>query len=290
MCDLTSATYSGSGGSGANDSGPSSYGLTPAVLTLNAGSTGNTARAAWSAGTEWAHSFNDDGGVMTIVAEIVSGFDTNNTLKLIFSSDAAATKTATATLTINKSRGNLLFWNIVADGASDFAFGGSETFNNTMNYLAVEATSAGGTTGGVIKIHGIWKYQRRARASCSFVFDDGLISQYKHAFQYLARKGLVADMAVSVDYVGGSYMSVAQMDEMYKAGWDLTVHGGKNHNDGTLTTSALLLAEIRRNQDFVLANGWARGAMNTCIRAESSTQRLTARPNCGRSDLEPRAL
>jgi len=259
MCDLTGATFSGTNGSGAYDSGPSSYGnLTPVLLTINAGSTGNDARAVWTSGTRWANSFNDDGGVITIVAEIVSGFDSGNTVKLVFSSDSAATKTATATLTINKQRDNLLFWNVYPD-SSDFAFGGGETFSNTMNYLAVEATSAGGTTGGVIKIHGIWKYQRR-RASVQFVWDDGWVSQYTNAFQYLARKGLVADMAVSVDYVGGNYMSVAMMDEMYRAGWDLTIHGSKNHNDVSLTTGALLRAEIKKNQDWVLANGWTRGA------------------------------
>ena len=55
-------------------------------------------------------------------------------------------------------------------------------------------------------------------------------------------------------------MSIAQMQEMYDAGWDMVVHGLKNHNDASLTTSELLRAEIANNQNFVLENGWVRGA------------------------------
>lgn len=76
----------------------------------------------------------------------------------------------------------------------------------------------------------------------------------------MAQRGLVGYLTVSVDYVGSNYMSVAQMQEMYDAGLDIVVHGLKNHNDASLTTQQLLSNEIVKNRDFVLGNGWGRGA------------------------------
>lgn len=183
---LAAATFSGSGGSGAFDSVASTYGNIPAVLTVDAG---NTANYAQLVDTTIPGAFLDDGGPLVVVAEIVSGMNTNNTIKLIFSSDGAATKTMTATLTINKDRGPLQFWRIYPD-TNDFIGAGSETFANTMNYMAIKADSAGGTTGGVVKIHGVWKAQRQ-RPFVILQFDDGWLSQYTSAFQYMMSRGLV---------------------------------------------------------------------------------------------------
>jgi len=257
MGDLSSATFAATGGSGAYDAGASSYGNVPILLTVNAGSTGNSSRASWSTGYGLG-GFMEDGGVFTVVAEIVSGFVTGDTLKVIISSDGAATKTLTATYTINKNQADLIFFNFY--GANDIVVAGGESWSSTMNYIAVRAGSEGGTTGGVMKIHGLFKYQRR-RPFCVIQFDDGLIDQYKTVFAYMSSKGFVGDIAVGKDYTDpASYCTTAQLGEMYRAGWDMVVHGVKNHNDGSLTTSALLRAEIAYNQNHLLANGWTRGA------------------------------
>ena len=95
--DLTGGTFTASGGAGAYAAQASAYGNVPALLTVNAGSTGNTSRVAWSAGFEG--DFMDRGAVFSMIIEVLSGMDSNNTVRLIFSSDGGATKTMTGTLT-----------------------------------------------------------------------------------------------------------------------------------------------------------------------------------------------
>jgi hypothetical protein len=255
--DLTGGTFTASGGAGAYAAQASAYGNVPALLTVNAGSTGNTSRVAWSAGFEG--DFMDRGAVFSMIIEVLSGMNSNNTVRLIFSSDGGATKTMTGTLTINKDRGPLHFVNFYPD-TNDFVGAGSESFTNTMNYMAVEVTSAGGTTGGQIAVHGIWRGQRRI-PTCTIQFDDGWLTQYTSAFQYMASRGLVGDIGVARNYINGpNYMNLAQFNEMYAAGWDMVVHGELNHNNAAFTTSALLRADIADNQAWLLENGWTRGA------------------------------
>ncbi len=252
---LEAATFTGTNGSGEFDEEAGPFGNIPAILTVNAGSTGNSASVI---DETISGEFLDDGGQFIIVCERVSGMNTGNRIQIIFSSNGKASKTATVTYDMNLAHGDLIFFRVYP-GSNDFTFAGSESFANTMNYMEIRVDSTGGTAGGVLKVHGVWRYQRQRTAVCIGV-DDGLVSQYRTAFQYMTQRGLTGYMAVSEDYVDGNYMSIEQMQEMYDAGWDLVVHGSKNHNDASLTTPALLTAEIRRNRDFLLENGWTRGA------------------------------
>lgn len=254
--DLSGGTFTASGGSGAYAAQASAYGNVPALLTVNAGSTSNTSRVAWTSGFDG--DFMDRGAVFSMVVEVLSGMNSNNTVRLIFSSDGGATKTMTGTLTINMDRGPLHFVNLYPS-TDDFVGAGSESFTNTMNYMAVEVTSAGGTAGGQIAVHGIWRGQRRI-PTVTIQFDDGWLSQYRSAFQYMAARGLVGNIGVARNYVNGNYMSVAQLHEMYGAGWDMVVHGELNHNNAAFTTPDLLRANIANNQAFLLEHGWTRGA------------------------------
>lgn len=253
--NLSAATFGGSGGSGALDSAFGAYGNKPAILTVNAGNTGNY--ATLTDATVASSSFMDDGEQMYAVLEIGSGMNDGNAVSFIFSPDAGATKTATVSVKLD-TRKTLHFLRFYC-GTNDFAFSGGMTFSDTVNWMQIKVDSAGGTNGGTLKVHGVWRGQRM-RSQVVIGFDDGFLSQYRHAINYMTRRGLLGYVAASVDYVGGNYMSAAQMNEIYRCGWDITVHGSKNHNDGTLTTRDLLKAEIKRNLDYTLGNGWSRGS------------------------------
>lgn len=100
------------------------------------------------------------------------------------------------------------------------------------------------------------------RPSISLGFDDARTSQFTEAYPLMSNAGLVGNLWVAADYVGTSgYMTEAQITELYKAGWMIGVHGNLTNTDGSLTTRALLLAEIQRNRDYV-ASRWPGGEMH----------------------------
>lgn len=257
FADLTTATFSGTGGSGSVGSIASSFGQIPIDLTVAAGSSSNSAIGTVSG--SWG--FVDDGGPFLVVAEIISGFTTNDTLKFALSSDAFATKSETMTYTHHAYRAgeNMIYFMGYPD-ANTFIGAGGESFSSTFNTLQITATSAGGTVGGTMRIHGIWKWHRM-RPTVTLQFDDGWLTQYTSAFQYMAARGLVGDVGVIKVRVGNAgYMSLAQMQEMYSAGWGMVVHGDKPHNDASFTTQQQIIDDIVLNRDYILDKFGDRGA------------------------------
>lgn len=256
--NLAAASFAVSGGSGGYESSPSFYaGIVPLTLTTDAGNTGNFATASWSTGA-FTTDFLDDGGAFTLLVEVVSGISTNDKVTLIFSSNGATTRTMSCALTFNKNRGPFHFINMYPS-TSDFIAVGGESFGNVMNYMAIKLDSGGGTAGGTIRVHGLFKYQKRT-PTVTLQMDDGWLSEYTSTFQYMERHGLVGDIAVARGYVNGAFMSVGQINEMYSSGWDMVTHGDLNHSDGSLTTNAHLVAEIRRHKSFLDENGWTRAS------------------------------
>lgn len=258
FADLTTATFGGVGGGyGALSGSTNAYGLHPVDLVVAPGSTSNTATA--TVGGSW--SFIDDGGAFLIIAEIISGFTTNDTLKFALSSDAFATKSETMTYTHHAYRSgeNMIYFMGYPDSIT-FIGAGGESFSSTFNSLQITATSAGGTVGGTMRIHGIWKWHRM-RPTVTIQFDDGWLSQYTSAFQYMAGQGLVGDIGVIKSRVGtGGYVTESQLREMYDAGWGMVVHGDKNHNDASFTTRQQIIDDIVLNRDYVLEKFGDRGA------------------------------
>lgn len=258
FADLTGVTFGGvGGGSGSVGSVASSYGLVPIDLVVASGSASNTATATLSG--SW--SFVDDGGPFLLVAEIVSGFTTNDTLKFALSSDAFATKSQTATYTHHSYRTgeNLIYFEMYPD-ANTFVGAGGESFSSTFNAIQITATSAGGTVGGTMRIHGVWK-GHRTRPTVTIQFDDGWISQYSSAFQYMAARGLVGDIGVIGARVGtAGYVTAAQLREMYSVGWGMVTHGNLPHTDGSFTTQQLIVDDIVSNRDYILNAFGDRGA------------------------------
>ena len=258
FADMTTATFGGvGGGNGSVGATASQFGQIPIDLVVAPGSAANTAVATVSG--SW--SFVDDGGPFLVVAEIVSGFTTNDTLKFALSSDAFATKSETATYTHNAARAgeNLIFFMMYPD-ANTFIGAGGESFSSTFNTLQITATSAGGTVGGTMRIHGVWKWHRM-RPTVTIQFDDGWASQYTSAFQYMASRGLVGDVGVIKIRVGtAGYVTEAQLKEMYVAGWGMVVHGDKPHNDASFTTQQQIIDDIVLNRDYILDKFGDRGA------------------------------
>lgn len=105
-------------------------------------------------------------------------------------------------------------------------------------------------------------YNAAMRPAISIGCDDGLLSQYTELFPLMQVRGLVGTISIAKDYLGATgYMTEAMVDEMYAAGWDVSVHGVLAHTEAAFSTQALLEAEIEYNRAYV-ASRWPRAAMH----------------------------
>jgi hypothetical protein len=106
----------------------------------------------------------------------------------------------------------------------EFTASGGESIANPMTHLRVRMDSAAGS--GAItfsRLYYIPAGKDRPRVVLSF--DDGWDSQYDIAFPYLTSKGMVATAYVVEDYIGqANFMSLAEVQELYTAGWDIANH------------------------------------------------------------------
>jgi peptidoglycan/xylan/chitin deacetylase (PgdA/CDA1 family) len=96
-----------------------------------------------------------------------------------------------------------------------------------------------------------------ARPKILVVFDDNWDTQYSAAYAYMATKGLKGTIYVIKDTVGeDGHCTLAQLQEMYEAGWDLGTHGVNPLTN--YATAVLQQAEIVYNQQYLVDNGWLR--------------------------------
>ena len=90
-----------------------------------------------------------------------------------------------------------------------------------------------------------------------FQFDDALVSTYTEAFPILEAAGFTGSVAAEYANMGGTNrMSVAQLDELYAAGWEVLGH----HNVGIPgMTEAVARSHFEGARDFMAGRGYTRG-------------------------------
>ena len=99
-----------------------------------------------------------------------------------------------------------------------------------------------------------------ARPQIPIIFDDGYESVYDEAFPYMAARGLVGTVGVISSKVGTSgFMTEAQLQELYDAGWALCNHTHL-HQQNVLKSASQTTCynEIIACQDYLASKGWTR--------------------------------
>lgn len=226
------------------------------TATLNVGTTANNYTRIRTYTLPSLANLDLDGSPFVVVVEVVSGMQDADQITLVFATDPA-TNGASVTWSLRTAYhiGNLYFF--VAP-ASSLALSGGLAWTTAMTYMHVEAKCLG-TTGGTIKVHGVFR-RMKARPKLIIDFDDAWDSLYYQAYPYMAKYGLVGNVGVIADRVGtAGYCTEAQLDEMYAAGWDMTVHGDTGHGQFGMTTYAQISADVSHNQSYVSAR-WPRAA------------------------------
>lgn len=121
--------------------------------------------------------------------------------------------------------------------------------------IHVQVTNRTAGTAAVVNVGSLYT-SCGIRPTISLGWDDGLLSQYTEAFPLMLAAGLRGSIGIAKDYVGQpGYMTEAQITELYRAGWDIVVHGVLAHTDAQFDTRAKLLAEVQKNRDYV-ASKW----------------------------------
>lgn len=143
-------------------------------------------------------------------------------------------------------------WNYIEISRNDWSNTGSESWSNTFQRLRVRVNASAGTP--PVYFDSIYTGEKR-KAKVLITFDDSWDSQYSKAFSYMESLGLKGTIYV----IGGridtaNYMTLAQCQEVYNAGWDLGTHGDVNLT--TLATQSEMEAEIGENKDFLTSNGF----------------------------------
>lgn len=127
------------------------------------------------------------------------------------------------------------------------------------------------------------------QAAVLFTFDDGDQSIYRQAFAYMQPKHIRGTVYMVTDYIGkGNWMTGAQLQEMYSAGWDIANHT-KDHT-GWVTdglTQAQIETELTAARDALNALGFTRASSHVAypngefdasgLAAMAATGMLTAR-------------
>lgn len=188
--------------------------------------------------------------VITLEATL-SGVTAGTILRIAMSSDGYVNKSLLLEHVVKAAHGPKLR---IAFPVGSATLNGGELVTNTMTYVAVHLADASATAS--VTVESI-RYNEGDRPRLIIDFDDGFLSQYTEVFRLLTAADLRGNIAVIGSEVGkAGYVTEAQLQEMYEAGWDLMVHGFDTHT--TLASYEAVYADVRLNKRYLQDRGFTR--------------------------------
>jgi peptidoglycan/xylan/chitin deacetylase (PgdA/CDA1 family) len=181
---------------------------------------------------------------------------------------ADSTKCATVTVTLQQdgmtkryvsTSANILDgWNCIKLGKHNFTKTGTPEWN-ALNVIRLQAAAKNGT---VIDISfGALYISRSAQPIAMIQFDNGYKEVYENAYPILAAAGIKATCGIVSSWVPDTtyYMSLAQLQELYAAGWDMANHTTAHGYLGGVSV-ADDVEKMRGCSEYLEANGMPRAA------------------------------
>jgi len=148
-------------------------------------------------------------------------------------------------------------WNHIVLHRNVWANTGSASWGN-INAIEVRLTAASGQTASVCV--DMWIHSQEQTPRCLIMFDDACDDVYTEAFAYMNPRGLKGTIFVVPSLVGTSgYCTLAQLEEMYEAGWSIANHTYSHQNLSTLSYNQIV-DQIGRCTDWLISHGFTRGA------------------------------
>lgn len=149
-----------------------------------------------------------------------------------------------------------------SDGTGTVPATGSTLFNAATSGLQLRVTLFGGGASIFTRFfikEIVDNYQ--ADSKTCLIFDDARDTVYTDAFPLMRARGLVGTLPIISSFVGTpGFMTVAQISELYDAGWDIVNHTRSHLPAATMAgfTQAQCFAEIDACEQFIRSNGWIR--------------------------------
>lgn len=159
---------------------------------------------------------------------------------------------------INVADVTLNAWNRIRIYKSEFTPNSAPNFNNIITQIqfAIAPTSGNNCT---VYFDNITCGQKSLPKTC-FTFDDGYSTVYDVAYPYMQAKGIKGTVYVISSAVGGAnYMTLAQLKELYNAGWTIANHTANHVYLATLTKEQQR-TEIQTCMQWLIDNGFGEGS------------------------------
>lgn len=143
---------------------------------------------------------------------------------------------------------------------------GTDDWANTMIRLRVRVdANAGGSADAYFDNMTYGSYHR---PKVIWTCDDGRVTQYDEFYTYAKKyPGFHGSLNVIGSYIDrglSGYLTLADVQEMYAAGWDINNHTYSHTNMTTLDTQAEMQAIIKQQKDWAVTNGFTRNGMHLC--------------------------
>lgn len=160
-----------------------------------------------------------------------------------------------------------LGWNVFGWRKSEMIVSGNPDPKNIKQVRTQLSTNPGGME---VTLDSIWA-NAKTRAKCMIIFDDGWFEAYDYngghgMYTAMKARGLRGSASIIGSRVAQNFtVSYAQLRDMHDNGFDLTVHGpgyaGANLNNLlSYSTEDEALVDVKANRDFLLSQGYSRGA------------------------------
>jgi len=132
------------------------------------------------------------------------------------------------------------------------------TLGSTFTRFRLQLRAKLGTTGALY--FGTVRANQQQRTKVCFGYEDVDDSQYTIAWPYLQARGIRGSQHVVSDFVQNSagVLTVAQLNEMYAAGWSFHNHSHSHAQLDTLST-AQIRADLTTCKNYMADKGWTYG-------------------------------
>jgi len=175
-------------------------------------------------------------------------------------------------------------WNKLIFSKGKWVASSGEDWANTMVRLRIRQYADG--TNSSTCYYDKWNIKEYSKPKILIDFDDNWGSAFTEGYGYMQPLGLKGNIYVIRDAVDAlNYMTTANLQTVYGAGWDLATHG--IYDLTTLEDQAAMETDIAYNKAFLTTNGFTRasdhyayplgGYNDTAIAAVSNTGFKTAR-------------
>jgi peptidoglycan/xylan/chitin deacetylase (PgdA/CDA1 family) len=150
-------------------------------------------------------------------------------------------------------------WNEVYIHPSGWSAQSGGNANNPQSHIACSVKGATGKSPAAT-FDSLYFGQKGIAPTCVLTFDtDTGPTIYSTAYPMMAAAGIKGTVYVWSGGIGGSNITLAQLQELYAAGWSMSLHSATHPNFTTLTDEQIA-TEISTNKNYLVNNGMPRAA------------------------------